>query len=217
MRLPLPAIALVALAAALPLAGRAQGTQPEAKPANQQVIVPEVDRRDVKLPRIPSNDFEAGLMAGTYSVQNFGANAVYGLRLGYHITEDFFVEGVYGQTKVSDELFRQILPGGVYPNEKEKLTYYNVSIGYNLLPGEVFFGSSRAKASAIYLIGGVGSTKIVNQRRQTFNLGLGARLFLADWAAVQVDFRDHVFPLDILGKRQSTQNLELTAGVTFFF
>lgn len=219
MRFPSPAIMLTALLAALPLAAGAQQqqAQAEAKPANPQVIEPEVDRRDVKLPRIPSNDFEAGLFGGTYSMQNFGANAVGGLRLGYHITEDFFAEGVYAQTKVSDELYRQILPGGVFPTEKQKLTYYNISLGYNLLPGEVFFGSSRAKASAIYLIGGVGSTKIVNQRRQTFNVGLGARLFLADWAAVQVDLRDHIFPLDLLGKRQTTQNLELTAGVTFFF
>ena len=220
MRLPslaTAALALVtALLSALPLASQAQ-TQAETKPADQQVIVPEVDRRDVKVPRIPSNDFEAGALAGTYSVQNFGAHPVYGLRLGYHVTEDVFVESVYARTKVSDELFRQILPGGVFVNPSEKLTYYNLSVGYNLLPGEIFFGGTRAKASAIYLIGGVGTTKVVTQSHQTFNLGMGVRLFLADWAALQVDLRDHIFSLDLLGKRQNTQNLELTTGLTFFF
>ena len=29
--------------------------------------------------------------------------------------------------------------------------------------------------------------------------------------------RDHIFSLDLLGKRQSTQNLELTAGFAFYF
>jgi outer membrane beta-barrel protein len=187
------------------------------KPANQQVIVPEVDRRDIRKPRFPSNDFEVGVFAGTYATQNFGASAVGGLRVGYHITEDIFVEGVYAQTKVSDEAFRQVLPGGVFAQTKEKLSYYNVSAGYNLLPGEIFFGSTRAKASAIYLIGGVGSTKFNTQRRQTINVGLGARLFLTDKAALQIDMRDHVFSLDILGKRQSTQNLEMTGGFTYFF
>ena len=185
--------------------------------ADQQVVVPEVDRREVKRPRIPSNDFEAGAFLGTYATQNFGSSAVGGLRLGYHITEDWFVEGVLAQTRVSDESFRQVLPGGVFAEGKEKLTYYNLSAGFNLLPGEVFLGSSRAKASAVYLIGGVGSTRFNEQRVQTFNVGLGVRLFLADWAAVQVDMRDHIFSLDLLGKRQSTQNLELTTGVTFFF
>jgi outer membrane beta-barrel protein len=187
------------------------------KPANEQVVVPEVDRRDITPPRFPSNDFEIGLFAGTYATQNFGSSAVGGLKLGYHITEDFFVEGVYAQTKVSDEAFRQVLPGGVFPTEKENLSYYNLSVGYNVLPGEVFIGGKRAKPSQFYLIGGVGSTKFADQRRPTYNLGFGFRVFLTDRASLQVDMRDHIFSLDLLGKRQNTQNLELTGGVTFFF
>ncbi|HJV96988.1 MAG TPA: outer membrane beta-barrel domain-containing protein [Albitalea sp.] len=187
------------------------------QPSNEQVIVPQVDRRDIKLPRFPSNDFEAGLFAGTYATQNFGSSAVGGLRVGYHITEDVFVEGVYARTRVSDESFRQVLPGGVFPQEKETLSYYNLSAGFNVLPGEVFFGSKYAKASALYLIGGVGSTKFNQQRRQTFNLGFGYRVFFKDWAALQLDLRDHIFSLDLLGKRQNTQNIETTLGVTFFF
>jgi outer membrane beta-barrel protein len=201
----------------LPLAAHAADAAAAPAATTDQVVVPQVDRRDVKLPRIPSNDFEIGLFGGTYSAQNFGTSAVGGLRLGYHITEDFFVEGVYAQTKVSDESFRQILPGGVFTEPKQTLKYYNVSVGYNVLPGEVFFGRNVAKASAMYIIGGVGSTNFASERHQTFNFGLGMRLFLKDWAALQVDMRDHVFSYDLLGKRQSTNNLELTGGITFFF
>jgi outer membrane beta-barrel protein len=186
-------------------------------PKSDQVVVPEVDRRDISVPKFPSNDFEIGAFAGTYSTQNFGASAVGGLRLGYHITEDFFVEGVYAQTKVSDATYRQILPGGVFPEEKEKLSYYNISFGYNVLPGEVFIGGKRAKPSQLYLIAGVGSTKFDEQRRPTYNLGFGFRVFLMDAVALQVDMRDHIFSLDLLGKRQSTQNLELTGGLAVFF
>jgi outer membrane beta-barrel protein len=186
-------------------------------PANEQVIDPKVVRRDVRVPKIPSSDFVFGAFAGTYSTENFGSSTVYGGRLGYHITEDFFVEGTYGETKVSDENFRQVLPGGVFPNLEERLTYYNLSAGYNLLPGEVFFGTRYAKASALYLIAGIGSTKFLEQRKQTVNFGLGLRVFFKDWGAVQVDLRDHVYSLDLLGRRQNTQNIELTAGVTLFF
>ncbi len=191
------------------------------KPANEQVIVPQVERRNVKVPKIPSNDFEVGLFTGTYATQNFGSNSVSGVRLGYHVTEDFFVEGAYGQTKVSDEAFRQILPGGIFISAEEKLKYYNLSIGYNVLPGEVFIGRSWAKTSALYIIGGIGNTSLRigfdEQRKQTFNFGFGARVFLADWAALQIDMRNHMFELDLLGKRQRTQNLEMTLGATFFF
>ena len=116
--------------------------------ANEQVIEPKVERRDVKLPHFPSKDFEVGVFGGTYATQNFGASAIGGLRVGYHISEDIFVEGVLAQTKVSDDTFRQILPGGVFAQRKETLRYYNLSAGYNVLPGEVFIGSNRAKATA---------------------------------------------------------------------
>jgi outer membrane beta-barrel protein len=214
MRYLLPALLLASLA---PTTLCAQTGQTPSQPPNEQVIEPAVPRRDVRVPKIPNNDFIAGAFLGTYSTEDFGASFVYGARLGYHITEDFFVEALYGTTNVSDENFRQILPGGVFPKAEEKLDYYNLSVGYNILPGEVFFGSRYAKASALYLIAGVGSTKFLEQRKQTVNFGLGLRVFLKDWAAIQVDFRDHIYSLDLLGERKSTQNLELTAGATFFF
>ena len=185
--------------------------------ANEQVVVPQVDRRDVRLPRIASSDFELGAYTGAFATQNFGTSLVAGVRLGYHITEDVFVEAALGQTKVSDEAFRRILPGGVFAQPKETLRYYNLSVGYNVLTGEVFIGRKRALASGLYLIGGAGSTQFFDRSHQTFNLGLGLRLYLTDRAALQVDMRDHIFSVDLLGKRQSTQNLEMTAGLTVFF
>jgi outer membrane beta-barrel protein len=186
-------------------------------PANEQVVVPQVQRRDVRLPQFPSRDWEVGAMVGTYAAQNFGASLLYGVRLGYHITEDVFVEAALAQTSVSDSSFRQILPGGVFTDETESLSYFNLSAGYNLLPGEVFLGRNRAYASQIFLIGGVGSTRFVDQRRQTFNFGLGTRVYLSNRFSVRVDMRNHVYPLDLLGRRQNTQNLELTAGAGFTF
>ena len=186
-------------------------------PANAQVIEPQVERRDVNVPRIRANDIELGGFAGSYSAENFGANSVRGLRLGYHITEDFFLETAVAQTSITDQAFRQILPSGIFPKEKEKLRYYDVSLGYNLFPGEVFVGKNYAMVSGVYLIGGAGSTQFIGERHQTFNAGLGIRLLLTDWAALRVDFRDHVFSLDVLGTRKTTQNFELTGGVSFLF
>jgi outer membrane beta-barrel protein len=205
------------LASLLAPAAFAQSTPPDQKAPNEQVINPEIDRRDVRMPKFPSNDFEIGVFVGSYATQNFGTSVVGGLRAGYHITEDIFVEGVLAQTKVSDEDFRNILPSGIFTSPKQKLSYYNLSVGWNVLPGEVFIGSKRAKASALYLIAGVGSTRFVEQRRQTFNVGLGNRLFLTDKMSLQVDLRDHIFSLDLLGQRKNTQNIELSAGFSYFF
>jgi outer membrane beta-barrel protein len=195
------------------------GAQPVVPPkaAAEQVIVPQVERREVKRPQYASNDFAVGLFSGTYATQNFGASTVSGVRLGYHITEDFFVDATLGRSKVSDETFRQVLPGGVFVNRTETLSYVAVSAGYNVLPGEVFFGRSTAKATQGYILAGVGSTDFAGQKRQTLHVGFGLRLILSDWFVMQADVRDHVFSLDLLGKRQTTQNPEVTAGFTLFF
>ena len=197
--------------------GNARAADAPAVDTPDQVIVPQVERRDVHKPKYPSNDFEIGLFGGTYSSQNFGTSGVYGGRLGYDITEDFFVEGTYGLTKVSDKEFRNILPGGLFTKEQEKLKYYDLSVGWNFLPGEIFIGKNYAMASTMYVIGGVGNTSFDSQRMQTWNFGVGAKLFLADWVALRADVRDHIYTLDLLGKRSSTQNPELTLGCAFFF
>src|SRR5450830_981173 len=191
--------------------GLASAADPVPTATTEQVVLPQIDRRDIQLPRFPSNDFELGTFVGSYATQSFGTSTVSGLRLGYHINEDFFVEGVVAQTKVSDASFRQVLPGGIFASELEKLSYYNLSAGYNVLPGEVFIGSKHAKPMAFYVIGGVGSTRFNQQRESTFNVGTGLRVYLTDHFALQVDLRDHIFSLDLLGKRETTQNLELTA------
>ncbi len=185
--------------------------------APEPVVVPQVERREVRPPRYPARDFAIGLMGGTYGTQNFGASAVVGVRLGYHITEDFFVAGVLAQTKVTDEAFRQVLPGGVFTSPRQTLRYYAVSAGWNVLTGEAFFGSRTAKAFQSYVLAGAGSTDFAGQRKQTLHVGMGLRVLFNDRFAVQFDARDHLFPLDILGKRQNTHNLEFTTGLTVFF
>jgi outer membrane beta-barrel protein len=209
---------IVATAAVVNVTGAlAVDPTPQTQTATEQVIVPGITRRDIKLPRFPSNDFSIGTFVGTYSTQNFGSSVVGGLRLGYHITEDFFAEGVVAQTQVSDANYRQILPGGVFATEQESLSYYNLSVGYNVLPGEVFWGSKRAWPFSLYVIGGVGSTSFNQQRRATFNFGSGLRVYFTDSISMQLDARDHVYSLDLLGKNQTTQNLELTIGLTAAF
>ena len=211
-RLVRPVLSAVALAA--PLALHAQTQTP---PANEQVVDPKVDRREVKLPKFPSKDFEVGVFLGTYATQNFGASAVAGLKLGYHITEDFFVEAAFGATKVSDESFRQILPGGVFVNETEKLSYYNLSVGYNILPGEVFIGRDRAFNSALYVVLGAGNTSFAGDDYFTLTYGAGFRVLATDSIGLHFGVRDHMLDIDVTGEDKTTHNIEFDLSATWFF
>ena len=73
------------------------------------------------------------------------------------------------------------------------------------------------------VIAGIGNTnfiasdKINHRNRQTFNYGAGIRVLFHDRFTVQMDMRQHIFDLDILGQNQSTKNLEWTGGVSFYF
>jgi outer membrane beta-barrel protein len=213
--------ALAFVAALLASVSALAQVQTPPQPANEQVIVPQVDRRELKIPKFPSKDFEVNLFAGSYSAQNFGTNAVAGVKLGYHITEDVFVQAAFARTNISDENYRLVFPNGIFPTPERKLSYYNVSAGYNILPGEIFIGRNIAKASAFYVIGGIGSTSFnissFDQKAQTINFGFGFRVLFTDRMALQLDVRDHVFTIDLLGKRDSTQNIELTGGFSYFF
>lgn len=212
------------MAVAMCLSVNAQAADP--LPEDEQIIQPAVSRSQITVPKIDAYDFEVTVFQGMLSVENFGTNSVSGLRLAYHVTEDFFLEGTYGKSTISDRAFRD-LGLALFPNPEENLTYYNVSLGAELFPGEVFLGRKRAMSSSVYLIGGVGNTDFVGgtraggnrarESRFTYNFGIGIRLLPTDWLALRVDVRDHVFKSDLLGDNKTTNNFELTAGIAIFF
>ena len=187
-------------------------------PEREQPIEPAMERRQLDEALIDTEDFEVGAFAGLMSIQDFGVNAVIGARMAYHVTERFFLEAAYGQTE-ADKTSYERLSGSVelLSGDERTLTYYNVSLGYNLFPGEVFVTRSRTYNTDLYLIAGIGSTRFAGDDRFTLNGGLGYRVLLADWLAVHLDVRDHVFDVDLLGEETTNHNLELHGGMTVFF
>ncbi len=193
-------------------------TLPPAEIPEGQIIEMEVQRREIKEPDIDSEDFEIGAFVGVMSVEDFGSNVVYGVRLAYHVTAGFFVEGSVGQTEGGLTSF-EILSGGapLLSDSERQLTYYNLNVGYNILPGEGFVGEGRAYNTALYVSAGLGSTRFAGDDRFTVNFGAGYRLLLTDSIALHVDFRDHLFDIDLLGEEKTAHNLEGSFGVTVFF
>ncbi|MFO7602609.1 MAG: outer membrane beta-barrel domain-containing protein [Gammaproteobacteria bacterium] len=187
------------------------------KPQDSPVIQPEVRRSEFSEARIDTEDFELGFYFGFMSVEDFGTNPVYGLRLAYHVTEDIFIEAAYGTTDTDKTSFERLNNVNLMTDAQRQLTYYNVSFGYNLFMGEVFFGRSRAFNTALYIIAGGGSTEFAGDARFTMNYGMGYRFLAADWLAMHLDVRDHIFDIDLLGQAKTTHNIELHIGATLFF
>ena len=165
-----------------------------------------------------AENIELGAFYGALSIEDFGTNPVYGVRAAYHVTEDFFFEASFGRSKAGKTSY-ETLSGDVelLTDAERRFTYYNLSLGYNILPGEVYLGRDLAMNSALYLLGGIGSTKFAGDQRFSVNFGAGYRVLPTDWLAIHIDVQDIVFQSDLLGKDKLTNNLGAYLGATVFF
>jgi outer membrane beta-barrel protein len=172
--------------------------------SEQPIINPQVERRTIKRAKIDTEDFES--------------HAVYGARLAYHLTEDFFLEGTLGQSRAGKTSYETLSGSAELLTDSERdYTYYALSAGWNDLPGEVFIGKNRAYNTAFYVVAGIGSTRFAGDDRFTVNGGFGYRILPNDWMAVHFDVRDYVYDTDLLGSKKIVNNLEAHLGLSIFF
>lgn len=196
------------------VSGAAEGPTLRSEP----VIEPQVERSAVTIGAIDTEDFELGMFGGMLNIEDFGSDVVVGAKLAYHINTLFFFEAAYGMSEGGLTSY-EMLSGSarLLTDDEREYTYYNLSFGYNVLPGEAFVGRDWAFNTALYLIGGGGSTSFGGDDRFTLNFGAGYRFIANDWLALHLDARDHLFESDLLGESKTTHNMELTVGFTVFF
>jgi outer membrane beta-barrel protein len=186
--------------------------------SDRPIIDPQVERREIRRARIDTEDFEIGAYFGVLSIEDFESHTVYGARLAYHLTEDFFIEGTFGQSKAGRTSYETLSgSASLLTDDERDYSYYALSLGWNALPGEVFIGENRAYNTAFYLVAGIGSTTFAGDDRFTVNGGFGYRILPADWIAVHFDVRDHIFDIDLLGEKKIVNNLEAHLGLSIFF
>jgi outer membrane beta-barrel protein len=211
-------IPLAGLAGCAAMRGAPAPTEPMAGPAEPAAVIsPQVQRREVSVADIDTENWEVGAFIGSISVQDFGVNFVYGGRLAYHITEDFFAELSIGTADAGVSSYERVTGIKLLTKGQREFSYYDLSFGWNVLPGEVFFGGNRAYNTALYLIGGVGSTSFAGDERFTVNVGAGARILLQDGLALRLDVRDRILAVDVFGEDKRTHNFEAALSVTGFF
>ena len=209
------ALAIVVVASMAACSGR---STTERDDESESVIQPSVERRDIKPPKIDNDNFELSAFVGLMSVEDFETNAVYGARFAYHISEGFFAEGTYGATTIGETSFEKLSGGApILTDDQRKLSYYDLSIGWNLLPGEVFIGRKRAFPSALYVIAGAGNTSFADDDFFTLVFGAGYRMLMTDWLALKFDVRDRMWDSDLLGESKTTHNFEMELGLSVFF
>ncbi|MEM9622566.1 MAG: outer membrane beta-barrel domain-containing protein [Pseudomonadota bacterium] len=212
-----PVLAIMLLVCGLLPSAQVFAAEPEELEL-EPLVVREPETRKVEVDDIDSENFEIGINAGIMHFEDFGSDTSTSIRLAYHVSEQFFIEGVYGRSKLGQTSF-ELLSGGapLLTDEERDVTYYNVSIGWNIFPGEAFVAGRWAFKGGLYLIAGAGSTEFGGDDVFTINAGAGYRFIATDWLALHVNVRDHYFESDLLGSNEAKHNIEFSGGLTFFF
>lgn len=180
----------------------------------EQVIEPDVERRDLDVAKIDTEDFELTGFIGVMSVEDFETNPVFGARFAYHINEALFAEAAIGRTEVGESTLEKYIDTFF---DDRNLTYYDISLGWNILPGESFLGKKRAYNSAFYLIGGLGSTEFADDTNFTVNFGFGFKLLPTDFLAVRMEARSYLFDSDLNAQEKTLNNMQGTLNISWFF
>lgn len=185
------------------------------------VIDPNVVRLGLKDADIDDENFEVGAFMGFMSVEHFGTHEVYGIRGAWHVNEDLFFEANYGMTSVG-KTPAEYVSGDINltTGDNRDFIYYNLSMGFNLLPGEVFVTRNWAFNSSIYLLAGGGTVDFFGEQEFALNLGMGLRLVATDSLAIHVTFQDIMtdkLPVLSDGNDGSAHNMQYTTSLTYFF
>ena len=164
------------------------------------------------------------IKAGSFELEPFGGYNIFqkdqnlkdqpewGGRLGYNITRHFGIEGAveFIDTNVDNKTITGRRIGQfTSPMNNVHLTLYHVDAVYTIVPDGNFNP---------FILVGYGEAhynpKISNHDMDAFNVGVGAKYWVADHVALRVDFRDYM-PTEVF--QETRQNFAATLGLTIAF
>lgn len=185
---------------------------------DRPLIEPDVTPVPVTEALIDTENFEIGAFVGVLSIEDFESSLLYGGRLTYHLSESFFFEAGVGFAEGGETSFENLAGNvEVLSASEREYTYYNINLGYNLMPGEGFLTENQAFNTNFYLIAGTGATDFAGDTRFTVNAGAGYQILLTDAVAVHLGVRQHFYRIDVLGAEKTAMNTEVSSGLSVFF
>ena len=185
---------------------------------DRPLIEPDVTPVPVTEALIDTENFEIGAFVGVLNIEDFESSLLYGGKLTYPPSESFFYEAGVGFAEGGETSFEKLAGNvEVLTDSERDYSYYNINLGYNVLPGEAFLTENYAFNTNFYLIAGAGATDFAGDTRFTLNAGAGYQVLLTDSVAVQIGVRQHYYRIDVLGAEKTSMNTEVSTGLSVFF
>lgn len=180
-------------------------------------IEPEVERRELEIPDIDTENFELGVFAGVLNVESFGSNYVKGVNASFFLTEDVFVTVNAGFSTINDKVYRRLnLP--LFGESGERSVQDRTAlVGWNILPGEFFWLDKQAFTSDLYVLLGMGTLAFDEEEHGSIVAGIGVRMIPRDWFAIRLEAKISEYETNILGYKKFNHNVDIVSGVSFFF
>ena len=189
-----------------------------AQTAQEPVITPDIERKVISESVLDSENWLLGVRAGVVSIEDFGSSSLVAMQLSYQINESFYLSTEYAMTKAGSTSFEELSGAAPLLTDSERQwRYYGAHLGYNVLPGEVFFGRDYAMNSSLSLFAGAGNVDFAGDKVFALHLGSQFRLYATDWLALELSFSDYIFETTILARNKTTHNLALGLGVAVYF
>ena len=180
------------------------------------IVTPDAEQELIKDAGLTNVGMSTGGYIGVMNFENFNSSIMLAWFINYPFDENLFVSAELGASLVNDSEYRNIgLP--LFSEEEVVAGFYSVLLGYNMLPGEVYWQRGRALRSDIYLLGGVGSINIDSNNYVTLHFGVGLKLELESEHSIRIEFRDRLIDSDILGSNKLTTNTEIHFSTEWSF
>lgn len=180
------------------------------------IVKPDTEQELIKDSDIDNISKNIGVYAGLINYENFNSGFITALYFSYPFDEDIFVEAEYGVSVINDTEYRNIgLP--LLSKEEVDVEFYTILIGYNMLPGEVYWSRDKTLISRFYLIAGVGTVSFDKNNYVSMQFGAGFKMELDKNKSIRFEARDRMYDTDILGTDKLTNNIEFHLGVDWNF
>ena len=180
------------------------------------IVKPDTEQDLIKDSDIDNISMNFGVYTGLINYENFNSSYMLAMYFSYPFDEDVFVEAEFGISALNDTEYRNIgLP--LLSEEEVDLQFYTILVGYNLLPGEVYWSREKTLISRFYLIAGVGSVSFDNNNYVSIQFGAGFKMELDKNKSIRFEARDRMYDTDILGTDKLTNNIEFHLGIDWNF
>ncbi len=164
--------------------------------------------------------FEIGVNFGTLTIEDFPSEFVWTLSGTFHASEDYFIQYNYLSADIATSAFENNAAFSILDiGDDREFQHYDFLVGLNILQSEFIESPTEAALASLYLVAGVGDTKLGSEENFSYTLGLGYQVEFYEQFKLKADYRQHIFETSLISGQNSNTAIatQFTVGLSYIF